>query len=255
MTLMIEQFMCRTDNFGVVIHDPDSDVTASIDAPEAAPIEATLARHHWNLTHVFVTHHHADHVEGILPLKERYRAPVLGPAGDAIPGRDEIVRDGDAFYFGTHEVRVLGTPGHTLDHITYWIPAEKVAFVADLLFAIGCGRVIEGTYPMMWHSLEKVLAMPDDTDLYCGHEYTQANARFALTIDPDNPDLIQRAKIVDERRAAGKPTLPTTVLLEKQTNPFLRVNNRDIRRRLNMENATPAEVFAEIRKRKDNFKG
>jgi hydroxyacylglutathione hydrolase len=253
MDLMIEQFICRTDNFGVLIHDPDSNVTAAIDAPEFAAIETKLAEHHWKLDYIFATHHHADHTEGNLALKAKFGCRIIGPAGD-IPGRDEIVREGDIFTFGTFEVRVLETPGHTLDHISFWLPGAEVAFVADTLFAIGCGRVIEGTFAMMWNSLEKLLQLPDDTDIYCGHEYTQANARFALTIDRTNRDLIERARHVEERRAAGRPTLPTTMLLEKLTNPFLRVNDPDIRKLLGMTTAAPAEVFAEIRTRKDNFK-
>jgi hydroxyacylglutathione hydrolase len=255
MTLMIEQFMCRTDNFGVLIHDPNSSVTAAIDAPELGPIKATLAKHHWGLDYILTTHHHVDHTEANLALKSEFGCTIIGPAGEAakIPGIDRKVAEGDRFVFGTVEVEVLDTPGHTLGHVSYVIPTETVAFVADTLFAIGCGRVVEGTMPMMWNSLEKLMRLPDDTDIYCGHEYTLANARFALTIDPDNPDLIERARIVDERRAAHQPTLPTTILLEKQTNPFLRVDDPAIRARLGMENATPAEVFAEIRKRKDNF--
>jgi len=164
------------------------------------------------------------------------------------------VKEGDVIPFGSYEIKVIETPGHTLGHISYYIPAAKVAFVADTLFAIGCGRVIEGTFPMMWNSLTKLLALPDDTAIYCGHEYTQANARFALTIEPANGNLIIRAREVDELRAAGKPTLPTTIGLEKRTNPFLRVDEPAVRDLLDMQNASPAEVFGAIRTRKDNFK-
>jgi hydroxyacylglutathione hydrolase len=254
MALMIEQFICRSDNFGVLIHDPDANLTAAIDAPEVGPIRSRLKDKHWKLDRIFTTHHHGDHTEGNLALKDEFGCRIVGPAGDGIPGRDEIVREGDAFLFGTHEVRVLETPGHTLDHITFFIPAERVAFVGDTLFAIGCGRVIEGTFPMMWNSLEKLMKLPDDTEIYCGHEYTQANARFALTIEPENSDLVERARQVDERRAAGKATLPTTMLLEKRTNPFLRADEPHIRDRLGLRGMPAAEVFAEIRKRKDSFK-
>jgi hydroxyacylglutathione hydrolase len=254
MPLMIHQFICRSDNFGVLVHDDDSGVTAAIDAPEAGPIRRKLAEYHWKLDHIFTTHHHEDHVAGNLELKAEFGCTITGPAGD-IPGRDEVVREGDTFDFGTSEVRVIETPGHTLDHITYWLPAAGIAFVGDTLFALGCGRVIEGTMPMMWNSLEKLLRLPDDTDIYCGHEYTEANARFALTIDPENGDLIERARVVRERRAAGEMTLPTTLLMEKQTNPFLRPDQPDIRRRLGLDQASNAEVFAEIRRRKDRFRG
>jgi hydroxyacylglutathione hydrolase len=255
MSLVIEQFICRTDNFGVLIHDPASGLTASIDAPEEAPIRARLAEKKWHLSEIFTTHHHADHVEANLPLKAAFDCSITGPAGEAgkIPGIDKAVSEGDTIVFGGFEIEVIETPGHTLGHVSYWIPAARVAFVADTIFAIGCGRVIEGTPEMMWNSLEKLLALPDETELYCGHEYTRANARFALTIEPGNADLVRRAKEVDQLRAAGKVTLPTTMALEKRTNPFLRVNEPAIRQALGMTAASPAEVFAEIRGRKDRF--
>jgi len=255
MALTIDQFTCRSDNFGVLIHDTDANVTASIDAPEFQPIVDRLSERRWNLDEILTTHHHGDHVEANLTLKTAYGCTITGPARDPdkIPGIDRKVKEGDSFTFGGYEVRVLETPGHTLDHLSYYLPAAKVAFVADTLFALGCGRVFEGTPEMMWASLEKLIALPDDTTIYCGHEYTQANARFALTIEPDNAELVARAAEIDHLRAEGKPTLPTTMALEKATNPFLRVNEPSIRQRLGMENASPAEVFGEIRKRKDNF--
>ncbi|WP_421725725.1 hydroxyacylglutathione hydrolase [Bauldia sp.] len=255
MPLEIEQFPCRDDNFGVLIHDPEARATASIDAPEFQPIVDHLAERGWGLDTILVTHHHADHVEANLTLKTAYECTIIGPARsvDQIPGIDKTVNEGDSFTFGSYDVRVIATPGHTLDHIGYYLPTAKVAFVADTLFALGCGRVFEGTPEMMWGSLEKLMALPDDTMVYCGHEYTQANAQFALTIEPDNPELVARAKEIDALRAAGKPTLPTTIGREKATNPFLRVDEPGIRQRLRLEHATPAEVFAEIRSRKDNF--
>jgi len=255
MALAIEQFPCRSDNFGVLIHDQGSGLTASIDAPEEAPIGSKLAEMNWSLDHIFTTHHHADHVEGNLPLKSAFGCRITGPAAEAdkIPGIDRTVSEGDTITFGDFEIEVIETPGHTLGHVSYWIPKAKVAFVADTLFAMGCGRVFEGTPEMMWNSLEKLLALPDDTIIYCGHEYTLANARFALSIEPGNAELVARVHEVEKLRADGKPTLPTTMALEKRTNPFLRVNEPAIRQSLGMIDATPAEVFAEIRKRKDNF--
>jgi hydroxyacylglutathione hydrolase len=256
MALQIEQFMCRSDNFGVLVHDPEAGVTAAIDAPEFGPITDHLARRGWNLTDIFVTHHHGDHVEAILPLKQAFQCRVTGPAAEAdrIPGIDRQVRGGDRFAFGGTEVEVLDTPGHTLGHISYFIPKAKVAFTADTLFSLGCGRVFEGTPAMMWESLGKIMALPDDTSVHVGHEYTQANARFALTIEPDNADLVARAREVDALRAAGRPTLPTTIGQERRTNPFVRADVAGIARNLGMEGAPAAEVFAEIRKRKDHFK-
>ena len=255
MTLIIDQFPCRSDNFGVLIHDTESGLTAAIDAPEFDPIKHRLAERGWKLDQILVTHHHVDHVEGILPLKQAYGCTVIGPAGEAdkIPGLDRTVKEGDVLDFGAYKIEVIDTPGHTLGHISYYIPAAKVAFVADTLFALGCGRVIEGTMPMMWSSLEKLLALPDDTAVYVGHEYTQANARFALTIEPSNPDLVARAGEIDALRADSKSTLPTTIGLEKRTNPFLRVDVPAVRELLGMPDAAAVDVFGEIRTRKDNF--
>ena len=256
MALIIEQFPCREDNFGVLIHDTGADVTASIDAPEEGPIVAKLKEKGWRLDHIFTTHHHQDHVEANLALKAAFHATITGPAGEAdkIPGIDRTVKGGDTFMFGGFDVRVIDTPGHTLGHIAYWLPTAGVAFVADTLFAMGCGRVIEGTHEMMWASLEKLHALPDTTRIYCGHEYTETNARFALTVEPSNTELVARAAEVKGLRAAGKATLPTTIGLEKRTNPFLRSREKSLREHLGMEHAAPAQVFAEIRTRKDNFK-
>jgi hydroxyacylglutathione hydrolase len=256
MALIIEQFLCRGDNYGVLIHDPAAGLTASIDAPQERPIRAKLAEKNWKLDRIFTTHHHGDHVEANLPLKAAFGCTIVGPAGEAdqIPGVDEPVKGGDTFTFGAFEVRVIDTPGHTIGHISYWLPAAGVAFVADTLFSLGCGRLFEGTPEMMWDSLLKLRALPDETSIYCGHEYTEANARFALTIEPDNPELVARAEEVKRLSTAGQPTLPTTIGREKATNPFLRADTPGMGARLGMANADPAAIFAEIRRRKDNFR-
>jgi hydroxyacylglutathione hydrolase len=256
VALIIEQFFTRADNFGVLIHDPESGLTASIDAPEEAPIVAKLKEKSWKLNHIFTTHHHGDHTEGNLPLKAAFGCTITGPAREAekIPVIDIRVKGGDRFTFGGFEVEVIDTPGHTLGHITHYLPEARVAFVADTLFAVGCGRILEGNAEMMWGSLEKLAALPDETAIYCGHEYTETNIRFALTIEPENADLVARAAEVKALRAAGKATLPTTIRREKQTNPFLRANETGIRARLGMKDAPVAAVFGEIRKRKDSFK-
>ncbi len=256
MALLIEQFTCRSDNFGVLVHDPASGLTAAIDAPEEAPIRARLAEKGWRLDHILTTHHHGDHVEGNLGLKAEFGATVIGPANEAdrIPGIDQRVTGGDTFMFGDIAVQVIDTPGHTLGHVCYWLPDEGVAFTADTLFAMGCGRVFEGTPEMMFASLEKLHALPDETVVYCGHEYTETNARFALTVDPDNADLVARTDAVKQLRAAGQATLPTTIALEKKTNPYFRVDDPAVRKLLGMEGAASADVFAEIRKRKDSFR-
>lgn len=254
-TLLIEQFICRDDNFGVLIHDPMTGETASIDAPDATAIRMHLDRAGWRLTHILVTHHHPDHVEGIPALKEAYGARVIGPKpeADRIAGLDAAYGDGESFEFSGRRVEVIHTPGHTLGHVCFHIPSEKLLFSADTLFALGCGRVFEGTLDDMWHSLEKLAALPDDTTVYCGHEYTLSNARFARSVDPDNAALAERFDRITEMRARNVATLPTAIGYEKRTNPFLRPHDAAIRRHLGMETASDAEVFAELRRRKDRF--
>lgn len=251
--LEIHQFPCLSDNFGVLIHDAANGVTASIDAPETKAVKGALERTGWKLTHILTTHHHADHTDGNLALKAETGCTIIGPKGEAqrIPGIDKMVGEGDSFNFGGFRVEVLETPGHTAGHISYFLPEPKVAFVGDTLFALGCGRVIEGDMKMMWASLAKLMKLPADTSVYCGHEYTQANARFALTIEPGNSALQQRAKEVDGLRAAGKPTLPTTIGVELETNPFLRPTSPEIQDRLGMKGKADWEIFGEVRERKN----
>ncbi|WP_416797139.1 hydroxyacylglutathione hydrolase [Ciceribacter azotifigens] len=253
--LELEIFLCRSDNFGVLLHCHESKLTASIDASEYAPIVAMADRRGWNITHILTTHHHGDHVEANLALKDRYRCEIIGPRNEAvaIPGLDRAVGDGDSFGFGGHVVQVIETPGHTAGHVCYHFPDSKLLFAADTLFALGCGRLFERPAADMWHSLQKLAALPDETAVYFGHEYTLANARFALTIDPDNERLKTRADEIERLRAEGKFTIPTTIGLEKETNPFLRASDPAIRRNLLMEGRTNEEVFAEIRRRKDRF--
>ncbi|RYC04532.1 hydroxyacylglutathione hydrolase [Ciceribacter ferrooxidans] len=253
--LELEIFLCRSDNFGVLLHCHESNLTASIDAPEYAPIVAMADRRGWNITHILTTHHHGDHVEANLALKDRYQCDIVGPRDEAvaIPGIDRAVGDGDSFDLGGHVVQVIETPGHTAGHVCYHFPDSKLLFAADTLFALGCGRLFERPAADMWHSLQKLAALPDETAVYFGHEYTLANARFALTIDPDNERLKVRAGEIEALRAEGKFTIPTTIGLEKETNPFLRASDPAIRRNLLMEGRTNEEVFAEIRRRKDHF--
>ncbi len=253
--LEIEVFQCRSDNYGVLLHDPETGQTASIDAPEEQPILDALARRGWTLTHILTTHHHTDHVEGNLGLKERFAVEIVGPVNEAvaIPGLDRSVADGDEFEFGDHTVCVIETPGHTAGHVCYYLPDDKILFAADTLFALGCGRLFERPAADMWHSLQRLSALPDETAVYFGHEYTLSNARFALTIDPDNKRLQARVRDIEEARAANRFTIPTTIGLEKETNPFLRVTDPAVRRNLLMESKSNEDVFAEIRKRKDNF--
>ncbi|MDK1375151.1 MULTISPECIES: hydroxyacylglutathione hydrolase [unclassified Sinorhizobium] len=253
--LELDLFLCRTDNFGVLLHDAASGATASIDAPEERPILETLERRGWRLTHILTTHHHGDHVAANVGLKERFDITIIGPKGEAskIPGIDRSVGQGDRFDFAGHPVEVIETPGHTAGHICFHFAKDKLLFAADTLFALGCGRLFEGTAETMWQSLNRLMALPDDTAVYFGHEYTLANAHFAVTIDPENAALKARAAEIEETRSDGGFTAPTTIGLEKRTNPFLRAGDQKIRKHLGMERASDAEVFAEIRKRKDNF--
>jgi hydroxyacylglutathione hydrolase len=251
--LSLHQFLCLKDNYGVLVHDATAGVTAAIDAPEPGAVRRALADTGWRLTHILVTHHHGDHTAGVLPLKDETRCTVVGPKAEAarIQGLDQTVGEGDAFMLGGSEVRVLDTPGHTAGHITYWIPSAKLAFAGDTLFAIGCGRVIEGSMELMWGSLSKLAQLPGDTTVYCGHEYTLANARFALTIEPENAALKARVAEVEALLAAGRPTLPTRIDAELATNPFLRPQSSAIRKRLGMERSPDWQVFGEIRERKN----
>ncbi len=248
-------FLCLNDNYGVLLHDPDTGATAAIDAPEAAPIETALDQTGWKLTDILVTHHHHDHTGGIEALKAKYKCRVVAPAKEAnrIPGVDETVSQGDSVSVGKLAGTVLDTPGHTLGHITYWFPQDRLAFVGDTLFSIGCGRVIEGTPEMMWRSLLKLRELPNDTQVYCGHEYTAANVRFALSIDAENPVLEARAAQVQRQIAEGEPTIPVTIGDEKLANPFLRADVPDLAVDIGMAGRPAAEVFAEIRGRKDKF--
>lgn len=251
--LDIHQFPCLSDNYGVIMRDAEAGVVASIDAPDAQAVKKALADKGWRLTHILVTHHHADHTGGNLELMRDTGCTIIGPRAEAsrIPGIETQVGEGEALEFGAFQVRILDTPGHTAGHISYHLPDAKVAFVGDTVFAMGCGRVIEGTPEMMWNSLSKVMKLPPDTELYCGHEYTLSNAKFALTIEPDNAALQGRAREVEALRAAGKPTLPTRLDRELETNPFLRPHVPAIRKRLGLEGAPDWQVFAEIRERKN----
>jgi hydroxyacylglutathione hydrolase len=248
-------FNCLTDNFGVLIHDEASGATASIDAPEAAPVEAALQKTGWRLTDILVTHHHGDHTAGIGELKIHHQCRVVAPRNEAarIAHVDETVGEGDIVKVGALAARVLETPGHTAGHISYFFPADRLAFVGDTLFSIGCGRVIEGNAEMMWNSLLKLRALPDDARFYCGHEYTKANIRFAKTIEPNNKALAARAEEVEKLTAAGKPTIPASIGAEKAANPFLRADDPEIAKSLGLAGRPAWQVFGEIRERKNRF--
>jgi hydroxyacylglutathione hydrolase len=253
--LEIHMFPCLQDNYGYLLHDAEAHVTAAVDTPDAAAILAALAARGWRLTHILNTHHHPDHAGGNLRLKEATGCRIVGPRADAarIPGIDVRVGEGDVFRLGAHPVRVYDTPGHTRGHIVYFLPEDEAAFVGDTLFAMGCGRLFEGTPEQMWRSLQKIMQWPDSTRVYCAHEYTQANARFALTVEPNNRALIERAREVERLRAQGRPTIPTTLGTEKATNPFLRPSSRDLQTAIGLVGAAESTVFARTRALKDAF--
>src|SRR5437762_9575512 len=253
MAAEIRLFPCLTDNFGYLIHDPATGATASIDAPEAGPVVKALEREGWTLTDILITHHHGDHVGGVAELKQKYGCRVVGPHDKSarIAHVDLRAAHGDVVKVGGLLARVLETPGHTLDHISYVFDSEKAVFAADTLFSIGCGRVFEGNYPMMWDSLLKLRALPDDFKLYCGHEYTAANVKFALTVESDNPALTARAAEVAKLRAETKPTVPTLLGEEKKANVLLRADEPAVATTLHMQGASAADVFGELRERKN----
>lgn len=257
MPAQIRLVPCLSDNYAVLLHDPETLSTAVIDAPHAAPIISALDKEGWTLTHVLITHHHADHIQAIPELKARYRLQVVGPeaAGTHIPGVDLVVEEGSEGPVGALSGRVLATPGHTRDHVAYVFDEDKLLFAGDTLFSLGCGRAFECEPAVLWHSLLKLRALPDDLQLYCGHEYTLSNARFALSVDPDNSALQARMAEVERLRAACQPTLPVRLGEEKKTNPFLRADDPALAARLGMAGASAEDVFTELRERKNGFRG
>jgi hydroxyacylglutathione hydrolase len=255
MGLIVDVFGARSDNFGYLLHDTATGRTAALDAPEAAAIKTALAHRGWTLTDILITHHHIDHVEGIAELKAEFGTRVVGPKGEAdkIAGLDELVSGGDTVSLGETVFQIYDAPGHTLGHIVYYDTVGKHLFTADALFSLGVGRMFEGTPGPMWAGVKALRELPDDTLVYCGHEYTQSNARFALSIDPDNAALQKRAAEVTALREAGRPTIPFLLGEDKAANPFLRADDPVMARQFGLEGAEPAEVFAAIRKGKDNF--
>lgn len=255
MPLEIVTVPCLSDNYAFLAHDAASGETALVDVPEAAPILAALDERGWALSHILITHHHWDHVQDLDKVLARFPAKVVGAATDAhrLPPLDLALAEGDSVEIGGETGLVIDVSGHTVGHIAYHFPDSGVVFTADSLMALGCGRVFEGTMEMMWNSLQKLAALPPETLVCSGHEYTLANAMFAVTIEPDNPDLITRAETVGNTSAIGDPTVPSLLSEELATNPFLRANQPALKAAIGMPDASDAEVFAEVRTRKDNF--
>ncbi|MBU6506608.1 MAG: hydroxyacylglutathione hydrolase [Alphaproteobacteria bacterium] len=254
MTLEIQQIPALRDNYIYLLREPKSGAVGAVDPSVAAPVLAALKSRGWALTHIINTHHHPDHTGGNLELKAATKAIVVGPLADRarIPGIDVAVGDGDTFKFGNEAATVYDVPGHTRGHIAYWFKDAQALFSGDTLFLMGCGRLFEGTPQQMWASLGKLKKLPPETRVYCGHEYTQANARFALTIEPKNAELVARAARVDAMRAAGQSTVPGTMHDELATNPFLRADLPALQQSMGAP-GDPVATFAAIRRAKDNF--
>jgi hydroxyacylglutathione hydrolase len=246
---------CLSDNYAFLLQDRATGDVALIDVPEAAPVLAELSARGWSLSQIWLTHHHPDHVQGLTQVLADHPAPVYGAAADAhrLPDLDVALNDGSSFTLGAAQVDVIDVSGHTLGHIAFHVPAARAAFTADSLMALGCGRLFEGTPAQMHASLEKTAAWPDETLICSGHEYTAANGTFALTVDPDNAALHQRIRDIATARAADRFTVPSTLALERATNPYLRTSDPALRATLGLQNASDAEVFAEVRARKDSF--
>ena len=255
MPAEIRVFRCLEDNIGALVHDPATGACAAIDAPEEGPILKALDETGWRLTDILVTHRHRDHVQGIEPLRLRFGCRVVAPekAQSEVPGADALVREGDTVRVGDLSAHVWETPGHCRDHIAYWFAADEALFAGDTIFTLGCGRVSESSYAAMWASLSRLAGVPDEARVYSGHDYTIANARFALAVDPDNAALKARAAEADRAKAEGRFLIPSTMGEEKATNPFLRAGDPAVARSVGREGDDPGIVFQALREWKNRF--
>lgn len=253
--LTVEQIQVLSDNYVYLLHDPGSGATAAVDPSAAEPVLAKIEEKGWRLTHILNTHHHHDHTGGNLTLKQATGCTIVGARHDAgrIPGIEVELRNRDTYMVGGASAMIMEVPGHTVGHIAYWFPESHALFCGDTLFALGCGRLFEGTPEQMWDSLCRLRELPGDTLVYCAHEYTQSNARFARTVERDNDALKRRIAEIDGLRAKGLPTVPSRLDEECETNPFLRADVDSVKRGVGLPDGDPARVFAEIRRRKDAF--
>jgi hydroxyacylglutathione hydrolase len=255
MSAQIHAFRCLEDNIGVLIRDPNTGACAAIDAPEEGAILAALSETGWRLSDILVTHRHSDHVQAVEPLRRRTGCRVVAPAKarEQVPSADVFVGEGDTVQVGGLRAQVLETPGHCADHISYWFEADRVLFAGDTLFTLGCGRMFEGTYAEFWATLQRLAGLPDEARVYCGHDYTLSNARFALAADPDNGALKARAAEAERAKAEGRFLVPTTIGQERATNPFLRAGEPALAKTVHKEGAAAVEVFQALREWKNRF--
>lgn len=253
--LEICQIPVLSDNYIYLIHDSDENVTAVVDPAVADPVLDKLEQQKWHLDYILNTHHHSDHIGANLRLKELTGCSIIGAEKDKhrIPGIDKMVAEESRVFIGRHDATIIDLPGHTAAHIAFWFKDDALLFCGDTLFSLGCGRLFEGTPEQMWCSLLKIRQLPAQTKVYCAHEYTETNARFALSLEPDNQQLKELIQTIRERRSQGRPTIPSSLEIENQFNPFLRADNVDFQRLIGMENCNPIHVFAAIRQQKDNF--
>ncbi|WP_375462011.1 hydroxyacylglutathione hydrolase [uncultured Enterovirga sp.] len=256
MPAEIHVFRCLQDNIGALIHDPQTGACAAIDAPEEAPILAALKETGWRLTDILVTHRHADHVQGIPALKDRFGCRVVAPqkAGAEVPGVDAFVREGDTVKVGELAAHVWETPGHCRDHVSLWFAGDRALFSGDTLFTLGCGRVMESSYAEMWHSLQRLAALPGEARVYSGHDYVRSNAKFALAADPGNEALKRRVEEAEAAAAANRFLVPSTIADEKATNPFLRAGEPALAASVGKSGADAGTVFAALREWKNSFR-
>ena len=246
---------CLSDNYAFVLYNVENRAALLVDAPEAGPINEIITKNNLKLEKIFLTHHHADHVDGLGEILNKHNALTIGAQADIhrLPKLDKYVQAGNEFFFQGQTGKIFDVPGHTLGHIALYIPTQNILFSGDSLMALGCGRLFEGNAEQMWNSLSRLISLPDSTQICSGHEYTENNASFALSIDPENRDLIKRSEQVKLMRSKNLFTVPSQLGLEKKTNPFLRPFDKNIREHLNMHKSTDVEVFSKIRTLKDNF--
>lgn len=253
--LEVELVPALSDNYIYLAHEAETGATAVVDPAQAKPALDAAERRGWRITHILNTHHHGDHTAGNLDVQKATGAPIVGPSYDAqrIPGVQVQLSEGDTYDVGNARAEVFFTPGHTRGHISFWFAESNVLFSGDSLFALGCGRLFEGDAAQMWDSLQKLRKLPDATRIYCGHEYTRTNARCALTVDPQNQQLREYARVIENLRTADQPTIPARMGMEKETNPFLRADDPALARAMGMPGADPVAVFAAVREKRNGF--